>query len=221
MNNYRLVEKESKYFVYDGETEYLTPILLPIATSDKGLAESILRKMNEGEQDAVTQYLDKYNTEELAKIILELASADPYYSDIDLKKYLSDNKEYTEDSHLKLLIDGFSESGSVLVPFILGTFDVYDEDINYDYDPFLYGMAASSGTDISPLGDSLTYTLDPICEFFDFDEEKLSQISEDFLIDLCEKYNAALLPSTEKDRRKFFTNMGYDGFEDDEELEED
>ena len=89
MNNYRLVEKESKYFVYDGEVEYLTPILLPIATSDKGLAESILRKMNEGEQDAVNQYLDKYDTEELAKIILELASADPYYSDIDLTSVIT------------------------------------------------------------------------------------------------------------------------------------
>lgn len=226
MNSYKVVEKENKYYIFEGEKEYLTPILLPIATSDKGLAESILRKMNEGDQDAVMQYLDKYNTTELTTMILELASTDPYYSDFDLKTYLNDGKEYIEDSHLKLLIDGFSESGSVLLPFILGTFDVYDEYINWQYDPFLCGMAASSGVSITPWDDSLIFTLDPIYDALCEDDEKTAQIAEDFLIEQCKKYNATLLPSSDKERKKFLCLvMGYiddeDNEEDDDELSEE
>lgn len=205
MNNYKLIEKENKYFIYEGDKEYLTPILLPIVTSDKGLAEAILHKMNDGEQEAVKQYLDKYNSDELTNMILELASADPYYSDNEIKMYFKHCKEYIEDSHLKLLIDGYSECGSVLAPFILGTFDVYDEDINFEYDPFLYAMAASSGTDISALNDSLTYTLDPIYDALDNDD--FEQVSEEFLLQLCEKYNATLLPSDEEDRNTFFDTI--------------
>ena len=162
----------------------------------------------------------KYVANTYARFPIELVSGK------GSKLYDGDGKEYIEDSHLKLLIDGFSESGSVLLPFILGTFDVYDEYINWQYDPFLCGMAASSGVSITPWDDSLIFTLDPIYDALCEDDEKTAQIAEDFLIEQCKKYNATLLPSSDKERKKFLCLvMGYiddeDNEEDDDELSEE
>lgn len=201
-HNLKLVERDGKYFIYEGEQEYLTPLHLPICVSDKGLAESIIRKITEGKTNLVKLYLSKYDKERLVAIISELASNDSFFDWQDINRYLGFSKTFCKETHLRKLIDAYSECGSIILPYRIGVFDVWDDDVNCSYDPFLAGMAANSGVYMS---EETEFANSLHEEMYDFmDDDIVEQISEDYIAGLVNKYNAFILPSAPRTRKRFF-----------------
>lgn len=202
-HNLKLVEKDGKYVIYEGEQEYLTPLHLPICVSDKGLAESIIRKITESKPNLVKLYLSKYDKERLVAIISELASNDSFFDWQDINKYLGASKTFCKETHLRKLIDAYSECGSIILPYRIGIFDVWDEDLNWSYDPFMAGMAANSGIYMSEETE-FANTLHE--EMYDFmDDDIVEQISDDYMAGLVSKFNAFILPSAPRTRKRFFS----------------
>ena len=201
-HNLRLVEKDGKHYIYEGDKEYVSPLQLPICTSDKGLAEAIVRKIIEGKPNLVKLYLCKYDKEGLATIVAELAEGDPFFAYEDINTYLCAEKTFCKETHLRKLIDAYSECGSVILPFRIGMFDVWDDELNWDYDPFMAGMAACSGIDINPETDFANSLLEEMVD--ELGEEFTEQIPEDYIFGLVSKYNAFILPKAPRTRDRFF-----------------
>lgn len=200
-HNFRLVEKEGKYFIYQDEHEYLTPLHLPLATSDKGLAETIIRKISEGKPNLVKLYLSRYDKEKLSVLIREIAGTDSYFHHNNISTYLNLESTFCKEIHLRKLIDAYTECGSVLLPFRIGTFDVYDEELNCDYDPFLAGMAASSGFYMDEVTDFADMIYEEMADFME--DDIMEQISEERIAEIVSKYNAFILPSAPRTRKRF------------------
>ena len=200
-HNFRLVEKEGKYFIYQDEHEYLTPLHLPLATSDKGLAETIIRKISEGKPNLVKLYLSRYDKEKLSVLIREIADTDSYFHHNNISTYLNLESTFCKEIHLRKLIDAYTECGSVLLPFRIGTFDVYDEELNCDYDPFLAGMAASSGFYMDEVTDFADMIYEEMADFME--DDIMEQISEERIAEIVSKYNAFILPSAPRTRKRF------------------
>ena len=200
-HNFRLVEKEGKYFIYQDEQEYLTPLHLPLATSDKGLAETIIRKISEGKPNLVKLYLSRYDKEKLSLIITEIASTDSFFCYNDISTYLNLESTFCKEIHLRKLIDAYTECGSVLLPFRIGTFDVYDEELNDDYDPFMAGMAATSGLYMDEVTDFADMIYEEMADFME--DDIIEQIPEECITEIVSKYNAFILPSAPRTRKRF------------------
>lgn len=200
-HNFRLVEKEGKYFIYQDEQEYLTPLHLPLATSDKGLAETIIRKISEGKPNLVKLYLSRYDKKKLSEIITEIAGTDAFICYYHISTYLNLESTFCKEIHLRKLIDAYTECGSVNLPFRIGTYDVYDEELNWDYDPFMAGMAATSGLYMDEVTDFADMLYEEMADFME--DDILEQIPEERIAEIVSKYNAFILPSAPRTRKRF------------------
>lgn len=200
-HNFRLVEKEGKYFIYQDEQEYLTPLHLPLATSDKGLAETIIRKISEGKPNLVKLYLSRYDKKKLSEIITEIAGTDSFICYYHISTYLNLESTFCKEIHLRKLIDAYTECGSVCLPFRIGTYDVYDEELNWDYDPFMAGMAATSGLYMDEVTDFADMLYEEMADFME--DDILEQIPEERIAEIVSKYNAFILPSAPRTRKRF------------------
>ena len=195
-HNFKVVERDGKFVIYEGEMEYLTPLCLPLITSDKGLAEAMVRKIVEGKPNLVTRYLMKYNTQELLATVDDLAALEAF-KDWDII-HSHEGISLFKDVKLRKLIDAYSESGSISLIYCMGIDNVWENDMFYD--PFLDGMMATSGLSSDPYSDyaDMKYTI--LCD--QLEEEYEDKISFEFMEGLIRKYNAFLLPSSERARKR-------------------
>ena len=209
---FHVVEKENRFFIFKGEEEYRTVILNTVSSSDKGLAEAIARKLNEGKPNLVKLYLRKFDRQGLIDIILDLSINDKcgvnctYLELIDFLNIL-------KDIHLRKIVDAYSECGDIRLVNLTGTID---ED---DYDWFGAGMAASSGISMGPVEDWAEMVIDGLCEqyadrncsdnytdeeYYKLQNELASMIPEKDLVNLMWKYCGFLLPKGPIAKGRFF-----------------
>ena len=107
---FHVVEKENRFFIFKGEEEYRTVILNTVSSSDKGLAEAIARKLNEGKPNLVKLYLRKFDRQGLIDIIMDLSindKCDILYTSLELIDFLN----ILKDIHLRKIVDAYSECG--------------------------------------------------------------------------------------------------------------
>lgn len=190
---YKLVKHEEGYIIYKGDEIYKTPLYTNIFVYDKGLGEAAVRKLNEGKTMLVQQYLRKYDRAELLKLMQQTEAHDIYTGLFDHTSTIVKCEEFFSDIHLRKLIDAFSELGTMSFPFAIGVVDIYD-----DFDPFLsyYGVEAFSDRYSEQIAE---YLFDQ----FDIDTE----INDEEIKRIGDKYNAFLLPKSQKRRELLWDKL--------------
>ena len=188
--DYRLVEHEGGYIIYQGEEVYETKLYTNIFVYDKGLGDAIVRKMNEGKPLVVQRYLRKFNKAELVEMIRQLMKRDPYspYQIADMCDAI------LEEPSIRRIIDAYTEIGTFELLERFCFFDAYEDD-DYEYDPFLsyYGIDAYDN-------------MDYIYESF---EEQLLDCGREVEIDrkyakmLTQKYDAFIIPKSPGRKAKY------------------
>ena len=137
----------------------------------------------------------------LSEIITEIAGTDSFICYYHISTYLNLESTFCKEIHLRKLIDAYTECGSVLLPFRIGTYDVYDEELNWDYDPFMAGMAATSGLYMDEVTDFADMLYEEMADFME--DDILEQIPEERIAEIVSKYNAFILPSAPRTRKRF------------------
>lgn len=208
---FQVVEKDNRFFIYEGEKEHRTIILNTISSSDKGLIEAIARKMNEGKPNLVNLYLCKFDKQGLIDLVKDLSINDKCASALylGLPDFLAGLKEIK----IRKIVNVYSECGDVELAIQIGTIDADD------YDWFGAGMAACSGICMDPAEDLAEMIIEGLSDQYaewncdennyeeDFDrlkEEMWNMIPKDDLVDLMWKYCDYLLPKGPVAKRKFF-----------------
>lgn len=197
---FSVVEQHGRYFLYVNDQEYVTPCFFNISSYDKGLVEAIGRKVTEGKPNLVKLYLNKYDNAELVQIIRDLAAVDHYWARYEITNNQELCAKVFKDIQLRKLIDAYSECGSINMSIDVATSDMEDS-----FDPFLAGMAVTSGLYMSPEGEAADIYYNELCDIFQdrFDRDIRDELSTDFLEEFVLKYNAILLPKGPRARSKF------------------
>ena len=208
---YQVCEKENRFFIFKGEKEHRTMIQSTISSSDKGLVEAIVRKMNEGKPNLVNLYLCKFEKQGLVDIIKDLSINDRCLSNLSLE--LPDFLVGLKEIQLRKIVNVYSECGDVELAIQIGTID------EEDFDWFGAGMAASSGICMDPAEDLADMIIEDLCvqyannnvsedysddEYYKFMEEMGNLITREDLVSLMWKYCDYLLPKGPVAKKKFF-----------------
>lgn len=202
---FSVVEKNNRYFLYEGDHEYTTPCLFNISSRDKGLVEAIARKISENKPNLVKLYLRKYSNAELVELITDLSSSDIYIYAMSSSPKNPDLWTRTfKNIQLRKLIDAYSDCGSINMAISICVHDVEE-----DFDYFMAGMAACSGISICPEDEDAELYFDDLCEFFEdkFGRDVSEELSTDFLESLIRKHNAHLLPKGPRARSNFYNTL--------------
>ena len=211
----RIVEKDGRYFIFNGDEEYITLVQSTISSSDKGLVEAILRKMKEGKPNLVKLYLRKFDTLGLRNLIKDLSVNDCYFSNIHFCDLPMECRLF-KDVQLRKLIDVYSECGSISFATDIGLNDTLD------FDWFCAGMAETSGLGMSPADELVDNVKFCICETYEDNlysqsispeeqknlvDEMDKKLSYSDMVNFVEKYQEFLLPKGPKARSRFFDKL--------------
>ena len=207
---FHVVEKENRFFIYKENDEFRTVIQNTISSADKGLAEAIARKMNEGKPNLVNLYLCKFDKQDLIDLLIDLSVNDNNFTCTSLE--LPELFNGLKDIQLRKIANVYSECGDISLAIIIGTMDADD------YDWFGAGMAASSGVIMDPVEDWADMIIDTLCEqyadknisedynqdeFCKLCDEMCNMIPRDALVKLMWKHCDYLLPKGPIAKRKF------------------
>lgn len=200
------VGQRARFFLWDEDRgeKYTTPCLFNISSCDAGLVEAIGRKISENKPNLVKLYLKKFNNAELVDIIKELFSTDSYWPGFNITNNPELCAQVFNGNQLRKLIDAYSECGSINLAL-----SVAADDVEEDFDYFLAGMAATSGTIMSAAGDSAQLHYDNLCEYFmdQHNRDVSDELSIDFLEKFIAKHNACILPKGPRARSNFWDTM--------------
>lgn len=173
---FRLVEHEDGYIIYQGDKIYETKLYTNIFVYDKGLGEVAVRRLNEDKPTLVNRYLCKFSREELLDMVRQLQKHDA------LERWGWDGtndflkcESLFSDRHIRQLIDGYTEIGSLNVIADLGMGDAYAS-----FDPFC---------GIGPF----EYFYNMAERIWD-EEEREINFDQEFTEQIEYKYNACFLP---------------------------
>ena len=198
---FTVVNDGGRYFLYEDGKKYTTPCCFNISSLDKELVEVIGRKIAEGKPTLVNRYLCKYDNDDLVSIIRELSDQDGFWARFEIVNNPALCARVFKNIQLRNLIDAYSECGSVNLAI-----NVTANDAEEDFDPFMAGMAMTSGLSLSAAGEAASMFYEELCDYFEYDEDKdVSEIlSKSYLEYFVDKYNALLVPKGEKARSKYW-----------------
>lgn len=191
-NRFSVVEDDGVYVLYKGSQMYISPCFFNVASSDKGLAEAIARKLEEGKPNLVKLYLREYDNKELVKIIIDSIEFDDSIYECcgyDITNNPTLCAESFTDIQLRKLIDAYSECGSMYLSMKVAINDVEAEETDVDH---AYSVAAQ-----------IYY--DSICDYFENNccIDVTEDLSVEYLEGFIRKYNAVLVPQNPKARSEF------------------
>ena len=198
---FTIAGKDGRYFLWDDGHEYTTPCLFSISSCDKGLIEAIGRKISENKPNLVKLYLRKYDNAELVNIIKDLISEDNYWGPCEITNNAALCAKVFTNIQLRKLIDAYSECGSINLALSVAM-DIVRDDF---YDPFMAGMAETSGISLCPGENTPQTHFENLREYFDdwYERDVREELSIDFLERFIIRYKGCLLPKNESARFDF------------------